>query len=113
MILKKFIKYFSFMLLFFSTFTILFQKSSYDLDEDDVSSLFFVCSPVANNVDSGSCSGVRISSKIFIGNILLLKSLRTFSLAPINNLMLFRKHFFQTVLHLYPYPLTLSIINIF
>ena len=44
---------------------------------------------------AGSGSGVSIGILYFIGNILLLKLLRTLSLAPKNNPMLFRKYFFS------------------
>ena len=45
---------------------------------------------------SGACSGVGISSRFFTGNILLLKLLRIFSLAPGINPRLFKKYLFLT-----------------
>ena len=45
---------------------------------------------------SGACSGVGISSRFFIGNILLLKLLRIVSLVPQNNPTFFEKDYFST-----------------
>ena len=49
-----------------------------------------------SDVRSDAASRVGILSRFFIGKILLLKSLRTFSIAPRNNLTLFKKDPFST-----------------
>ena len=49
----------------------------------------------------GVGSRLGISSIFFIGNNLLLKLLRTFSLVLNNNPKLFKKDFFSSVLYLY------------
>ena len=46
------------------------------------------------NTDSNVGSRVEVFSKLFIGNNLLLKLLRTFFLALKNNPKLFKKYFF-------------------
>ena len=48
---------------------------------------------------SGASPSVRISSRSFIWNILLLKPLRTFYLAGPNSPTLFRKDFIHICLH--------------
>ena len=72
----------------------------YNLAEDFLAR-YFVVLGVANTVGSGCCSGsgsgVGISFKFFIGSSLLSKSLRTHSLAPVNNLTLFKKDFFRPI----------------
>ena len=50
-----------------------------------------------SGVGSGVGSRVTSLSKLFIENILLLKLLRTFSLALYNNPKLFKKYFFKSV----------------
>ena len=45
---------------------------------------------------SRACSTVGVLSRFFVGNILLLNSLKTFSLASKNNLMLFGKYLLST-----------------
>ena len=50
---------------------------------------------------SGDSLRVGISYKFCIGNNLLLKLLRTFSLALIDNAKLFKKNFFQVFLYLF------------
>ena len=50
---------------------------------------------------SGDSLRVGISYKFCIGNNLLLKLLRTFSLALIDNAKLFKNNFFQVFLYLF------------
>ena len=57
---------------------------------------YFVGLSVSNTVGSGAGSGARIFSGFFVGNILLLKLLRIFSLALRNNPAFFRKDLFST-----------------
>ena len=91
MILKIFTRYFIF--LFVASFTILFQKFPYNLDEDFLVyfQLFERCTldVVGFSVCSGAGSGVKILFRFFIENIQLLKSLRTFSLVTKSNIALF------------------------
>ena len=54
---------------------------------------------------SGDSLHVEISYKFCIGNNLLLKLLRTFSLALIDNVKLFKNNFFQVFLYLFQYSL--------
>ena len=57
---------------------------------------------VGSVASSGVCSRFGILSKLFIGNNLVLKLLRTFSLALNNNPKLFKK----TLFHLFFLPLS-------
>ena len=63
--------------------------------------IFLLVLGVSNTFGLGTGSGAGVGILSLIGNIQLLKSLRTFSLAPRNSPRLFRKDFFQLVLHLY------------
>ena len=64
----------------FSSFLVLFKKSSHNFNEDILHLAFSFVGSVAT---SGSVVGSRVGilSEFFIGNNLLLKLLRTFSLA--------------------------------
>ena len=98
-----------------SSFLISFQNFSQNFNEDILRLVFaFVGSCATSNSVAGSFatsgsvsgtaagSGVEILSKFFIGNNLILKLLRTFSLALNNNPKIFLKYFFlQVFLHLF------------
>ena len=60
-----------------------------------------VGSVATSGVGSAAGSGVGILSKFFLGNNLLLKLLRTFSLVLNNNLSYLKKTFFQMFLYLF------------
>ena len=84
----------------FSSFLILFKNSSRNFKED-ILCLVFVFVAYVGYVGSVATSGVGsragILSKFFIGNNLLLKLLRAFSLALNNIPKLFKKDFFSKV----------------
>ena len=82
--------------MFFSLLLILFKNSSCSFTED-ILRLVFDFVPFAGFVaSSGVGSHVEIWFKFFIGNNLLLKVLRTFSLAVNNNHKLLKKDFFSS-----------------
>ena len=62
---------------------------------------------VGSEVGSGVVSEAGILSRFFIGSILLLKILILFSLALKNNLVLFRKDLFLTVILPFSIPISL------
>ena len=82
-----------------SLFLILFKKSFRNFNED-ILRLVFVFSAFAVFVGSVATSGVGSCvgrlSKFLIGNNLLLKLIKTFSLALNNNPKLFKKDFFSS-----------------
>ena len=75
--------------IFFSSFLISFEKFSCHFNGDILNLIFdFASGSVANSgsvAGSGVGSCVENFSKLFIGNNLLLKLLRTFSIAVIND----------------------------
>ena len=101
--MKIFSKYLLFYIL--SSFLISFQNFSQNCNEDILRLVFaFVGSFATSGSVPGTAagSGVEILSKFFIGNNLILKLLRTFSLALNNNPKIFLKYsFLQVFLHLF------------
>ena len=108
MIIKKFIKYLLIFIFNFFLFSMSFKTFLHNFDKHTLRSVFAfdafvsfvgsvassgsVASPVATSgsvASSGVGSPVGILSKIFLGNNLLLKLLRTFSLAVNYNPKLF------------------------
>ena len=66
---------------FFSSFWISFKKFSRNFNEDILRLVLAFIAFVGSVATSGVGSSVRVISKIFIGNNLLFKVVRNFSLA--------------------------------
>ena len=97
MIIKKFIKYL--LIYTFSSFLISLKKFSHNFNEEILHLVFALVAGSGSFATSGSVAGsgvgscVVILSKFFIGNNLLLKLLRAFSLALNNSPQLCKKIF--------------------
>ena len=105
MIIKKLITYL--LIYIFSSLLISFKIISCNFNEYVFHLSFAFIAFIGSAATSGSVAGsgvgssVEISSIFFVGNNLMLKLLRTFSLALSNNTKSFKKDFFQMFLYLF------------
>ena len=105
MIIKKLITYL--LIYIFSSLLISFKIISCNFNEYVFHLSFAFIAFIGSAATSGSVassgvgSSVEISSIFFVGNNLMLKLLRTFSLALSNNTKSFKKDFFQMFLYLF------------
>ena len=85
-------------IIYFSSFLVLLKNSSRNFKEDILCLVFEFVAFVGFVATSGSVAGSRVGilSQFFIRNNLLLKLLRTFSLALNNNPKLFKKYFLSS-----------------